>query len=111
MLSPAFRARLDKPISYRQISTRLWTTYWNSFHRSLRKGRVRKLRSQTRKKGWRGEPSCPVLSMAPYVAESWEGCTPPVHAVVCGEEPVELIKRPAAPPQDPPPQVPRAKIQ
>ena len=48
--SPALRARLDKPISYRQMTAPLWTTYWKSLQKSLRKGRVRELRSEARKK-------------------------------------------------------------
>src|ERR1700761_7099026 len=69
-LSPALRARLDKPISYRQMTVPLRTTYWKSFQKSLRKGRVRELRSQARKKDWRGGTIW-VFSMAPYMSASW----------------------------------------
>src|SRR6202012_142732 len=69
-LSPALRARLDKPISYRQMTVPLRTAYWKSFQKSLRKGRVRELRSQARKKDWRWGTIW-VFSMAPYMSASW----------------------------------------
>src|SRR5271155_4937234 len=69
-LSPALRARLDKQISYRQMRVPLCTTYLTSFQKSSRKGRVRELRSQARKKDWRWGTIW-VFSIAPYMSASW----------------------------------------
>ena len=70
MLSPALRARADKPTSYRRMRRSLSTTYSKPSQKSLRKVRVRGLRSQARKYDWRWGFSS-VLSMAPYISAPW----------------------------------------